>query len=73
MYRALVLAALWLMAASGGADVDVRGFAAYELWHEALESEDVSPFHSQILRASRQGAAGFYGSSSTCSRRRMVS
>ncbi|MDE3001401.1 MAG: hypothetical protein OXU79_20175 [Gemmatimonadota bacterium] len=44
-------------------DVDARGFAAYELWHEALESEDVSPFHShfhaRILRASRQGAAGY--------------
>ena len=44
-------------------DVDARGFAACELWHEALESEDVSPFHShfhaRILRASRQGAAGY--------------
>lgn len=44
-------------------DVDARGFAAYELWHEALESENVSPFHShfhaRILRASRQGAAGY--------------
>ena len=44
-------------------DVDARGFAAYELWSEALESEDVSPFHShfhaRIIRASRQGAAGY--------------
>ena len=44
-------------------NVDARGFAAYELWHEALEAEDVSPFHShshaRILRASRQGAAGY--------------
>ena len=39
-----------------------RGFAAYELWQEALGSEDVSPvhshFHARILRASRQGAEG---------------
>ncbi len=44
-------------------DVDARGFAAYELWHEALKLEDVSPFHShfhaRIIRASRQGAAGY--------------
>ena len=44
-------------------DVDARGFTAYELWSEALESEDVSPFHShfhaRIIRASRQGAAGY--------------
>ena len=44
-------------------DVDARGFAAYELWIEALESKDGSPFHShfhaRIIRASRQGAAGY--------------
>ena len=57
--------------------VDARGFAAYELWSEALESEDVSPFHShfhaRIIRASRQGAAGYLRSSSPCSRKRVTS
>ena len=44
-------------------DVDARGFGAYELWYEALNLDDVSPghshFHARILRASRQGAAGY--------------
>ncbi len=39
------------------------GFAAYELWREAFESEDVSPGHShhhaEILRARRLTAAAY--------------
>ena len=49
--------------ASAVYEIDANGFAAYELWREALASEEASPHHSQfharILRARRLAAAAY--------------